>query len=211
MSAQTESEHPDRAHRRVATDADAEAWRPSAPFTALPADAGTTCASRQSLSEGGVSLSFDVEPLPVQSVRARMVGGFARMYQPARNVRWKRRIAALAARQLPRGFRPFDCPVEVRAEFAFAPPKSMRKRERREIEDGGRVLKDTKPDLPDNLMKGLIDALTGALWTDDSRIARVRSEKFYARKPGITLTVAPLPRIQPPTTRPEQGLLFHGI
>lgn len=177
--------------------------------------------------EGGVSLFFDVEPLPIQSVRATTVGGFARMYQPARNVRWKRRIAALAAAQLPRCFRPFDCPVEVCAEFAFAPPKSMRKRERDEIASGGRVLKDTKPDLPDNLMKGLIDALTGALWTDDSRIARVRSEKFYARQPGITLTVAPVPRMgepprppkpprqpkppEPPTRRPEQGLLFDGI
>ena len=56
-------------------------------------------------------------------------------------------------------------------EFVFPPLKSMKKKTIQDIEAGEIIYKITKPDLEDNLKKGLNDAMTGIVWTDDSRIA----------------------------------------
>ena len=65
--------------------------------------------------------------------------------------------------------------------------KTFTKAQRKLIEDGGIVYKDTKPDITDNLMKGVADALEGIVYVNDSRICKVASQKIFGVKPRIEI------------------------
>ena len=45
------------------------------------------------------------------------------------------------------------------------------------IEEGGLIYKTSRPDLQDNLCKGLFDALSGIVFKDDSQIVKVNNLK----------------------------------
>lgn len=139
-----------------------------------------------------IDLIFNTEPKPIQSVRAANIGGYIRMYQPRENLDWKQFIRLAAGQQLPADWQIITGPVKVNAEFMFAPLKSFPKRTHNSIIVGNRIYKPVKPDLCDNLMKGLIDALTGLIWRDDAQICEVHSFKYYAIAPSIRLSIAEL-------------------
>lgn len=55
--------------------------------------------------------------------------------------------------------------------------------------NGFTVPKITKPDLTDNLSKGVFDALEGIVFLNDSQIFAVKeSYKLYSEKPGIRIS-----------------------
>lgn len=89
--------------------------------------------------------------------------------------------------KLPKGFKPFDVAISVKALFVFPPLKSFSKKKLKEIEEGKIFYKSTKPDLADNLMKGTMDALNGIAFIDDSLISKVEREKIYGLIPRIEL------------------------
>ena len=124
-----------------------------------------------------LTLSMDVVPKAIQSVRFSRFG----KYQPIQNVHWKSFIRLAATQQLPEDFQIFTGAVELIVRFTFPPLKSFSKKKLQEIETGGTFFKTTKPDLNDNLMKGLCDALTGVVWNDDSQICIVNTRKVYGK------------------------------
>ena len=64
-----------------------------------------------------------------------------------------------------------DKPVHLIVDFIHARPKRMRK--------GGRVIKNTKPDI-DNCLKLILDGISRAgLWTDDNLVAQITAKKYY--------------------------------
>jgi Holliday junction resolvase RusA-like endonuclease len=65
----------------------------------------------------------------------------------------------------------------------------MKKKTIQDIEAGEIIYKITKPDLEDNLKKGMNDAMTGIVWTDDSRIAIGKGRKIYGTVPKIRIKV----------------------
>ena len=133
---------------------------------------------------------FPGEPKAVQSMKVALAGKFIRKYQPKETVEWKNYIKLQALRQLPGGFFCLDTPCVISASFCFSLPKSARKRDRICVEDGIDIPKATRPDLTDNLFKGLIDALTGVVWKDDAQIVGViNSYKLYSARPRIELHV----------------------
>lgn len=134
-------------------------------------------------------LNFSGEPKAIQSVRFAKRGEHFSKYQPKQNVEWKNFIKITAISQLPADWAILDAPIGIAVEFRFTPPKRMRKRDLMAIRDGNVIYKTTKPDLTDNLCKGLIDALTGVVWCDDSRICRVYSVKRYATTPGVQMKI----------------------
>jgi Holliday junction resolvase RusA-like endonuclease len=89
---------------------------------------------------------------------------------------------------LPKGFIPFDCKLKLVAVFVFPPVKSMKKAILKDIEEGALIYKETRPDLTDNLMKGICDKMTGVVYTDDSRICSIKSDKYYGSVPRTELT-----------------------
>lgn len=136
-----------------------------------------------------IKLSFQGEPKAVQSVRFARIGNFIRKYQPKEQIDWKNYLKMQAMEQLPSGFTPFQEIVHLKAKFVFSHPKSWTKRKMQEFMLGTKMFKTTRPDLNDNLLKGVCDALTGIIWQDDGLIATVTSEKIYGQ-PGIYLEVS---------------------
>lgn len=131
-------------------------------------------------------------PKPKQSARFRIMKNkagkqFISSYQKKEVTDNEANIGWSVLQQLPKDFVPFDCAIAMEVEYIFPIPSSMSKRERAIIESGGMVYKYTKPDLPDNLSKGLCDSLAGIIYTNDSRIAVMSAEKYYGTTPKIIL------------------------
>ena len=131
-------------------------------------------------------------PQPKQSARfavrkGKNGGSFLQKYQSKEVVQNERNIAYDVKSQLPEGFVPYNGALKVKALFDFPPLKSFTKAKMNTLSAGTTIYKTTKPDLTDNLMKGTMDALNGIVFTDDSVIAKVESEKIYGIVPRIEL------------------------
>ena len=86
----------------------------------------------------------------------------------------------LAREQLPSDFAIFTgVPLKIEMAFIFLLPKSAPKRMRVAIETGERVWKITKPDVTDNLPKGVVDALAGIVYSNDCIISDSHPLKYY--------------------------------
>jgi len=155
-----------------------------------------------------VRLCFPGRPHAVQSVRFARTPFGMRKYQPTEVLQWKSTVRLDAARQLGTAFRPFSgVPLRLDVEYLFSPPKSLPKRDFAAIQQGRVFFKTTRPDLADNLNKGLMDALTGIVWADDSIIVEVHARKVYTSGAECTrLSVAPLAQGLPPNPRTAAGL-----
>ncbi|MCQ4139202.1 RusA family crossover junction endodeoxyribonuclease [Chryseobacterium sp. EO14] len=131
-------------------------------------------------------------PQPKQSARFAIRKGksgrnFLQKYQGKEVVQNERNIAYDVKSQLPAEFIPYSGALKVKALFVFPPLKGFAKAKINAIASGSTIYKTTKPDLTDNLMKGTMDALNGIVFTDDSVIAKVESEKIYGMVPRIEL------------------------
>lgn len=136
-------------------------------------------------------------PQSKQSARFRIVKGksgnnFVSSYQKKSVKDNERNIAFDVKSQLPLDFVPFSNPVAVKVLFVFPPLSSWSKKKKQALEDGETIYKETKPDLTDNLMKGLFDAMNGIVFTDDSRICKVESQKIYGLVPRTEVTLIEL-------------------
>lgn len=128
-------------------------------------------------------------PKPKQSARFYAKGNKVFSFQKKEVVENERNIAYDVKSQLPICFKPFDEPIGVEVLFVFPIKETFTKKQKQAIEEGAVVYKDTKPDLHDNLMKGVFDALEGIVFVNDSRICEVASKKIYGNKPRIELRV----------------------
>lgn len=132
-------------------------------------------------------------PKPKQSARFRAVKmgnkTFIKSYQKEEVEQNERNIAFDVKSQLPAGFVPFNKAIRTTVLFVFPPLSSFSKKKLQEVEEGKIIYKDTKPDLTDNLMKGLFDAMQGIVFTDDSRICQVSSQKIYGLVPRIEIEI----------------------
>ena len=71
--------------------------------------------------------------------------------------------------------------------YAYYPiAKSLSKEKRRQIADGKRF-PTRKPDI-DNVIKAVLDALSGKAWVDDSAVTSVLAEKHYG-EPRLMVSV----------------------
>ena len=138
-----------------------------------------------------INLNFPGEPKAVQSVRFARIGDFMRKYQPKEVTEWKNWIRIQARQQLPQEFSLIsDVGISLRVSFEFTAPKSWSKKKIAYLQSGAIIHKTTRPDLGDNLLKGLNDALTGIVWQDDGQICEIRSRKVYGLAPQITMQIS---------------------
>ena len=136
-----------------------------------------------------LELTIPGEPMAIQSMRVAKVGKFITKYQPKKVTNWQAYVKTFALTQLPFGWRLLDCGIHVSYQFVFPMLKSMSKQQRQFVLDGGLLYKASRPDLGDNLKKGLNDALTGIVWIDDSRIVSDAGRKVYGEFPRIDIKV----------------------
>ena len=141
-----------------------------------------------------LSLFIPGIPKPKQSFRARVMKSksgksFVHTYQTKEVVQQEKNIQIIVKEQLPKEFKIMENGIAVtKLWYIFLPITSMKKAYKEIINNGGYLIKTTKPDLTDNLNKGLFDALQGVLYLNDSQICSMDNvRKVYGKEPGIIL------------------------
>lgn len=81
----------------------------------------------------------------------------------------------------------WDCPIALRLTFTRLRPK-FHLRTNGAVKDGAPMRPTTKPDAL-KLARGVEDALTGIVWTDDSLIVDEALHKVYGLRPGVTVEI----------------------
>lgn len=112
-------------------------------------------------------------------------------YQPKGNTEWKSWIKLQTIQQLPEYFEMITTAIRIKKlHFIFSPLKSFSNKKMKMIEDGQIFYKYTRPDLTDNLQKGIIDSLAGIIYKDDSLIvAEDNVKKYFGKEACIHLEI----------------------
>jgi crossover junction endodeoxyribonuclease RusA len=120
-------------------------------------------------------------PVPQGSTRAFVSGGRARVVSTSAPLAaWRHAIATEARAAM--GDRPtIDGPVAVAADFYLRRPKSAPRRVMHPA---------TKPDV-DKLARALLDACTGVVFVDDSRVVSLSVGKLYGDA-GVDVSIVEL-------------------
>jgi Holliday junction resolvase RusA-like endonuclease len=132
------------------------------------------------------TLTFQVygEPVPQGSTRAFIPKGWNRPIITAANKKtkpWRQEIAGAALAAMEKDL--LDCagknvPFRLAVTFRFQKPKSTKKTVLEKV---------TKPDT-DKLIRSVLDALTGIVWTDDSQVVEIHARKEFGIQPGAKIT-----------------------
>ena len=132
-------------------------------------------------------LIFNVygEPIPQGSTRAFIPKGWTRPIITADNKKtkpWRQEIAGAALQAMEHDL--LDCagkdvPFRVAITFRFQKPKSTKKTVLEKV---------TKPDT-DKLIRAVLDALTGIVWTDDSQVVEIHARKEFSVQPGAKIMI----------------------
>lgn len=131
------------------------------------------------------------EPIPQGSKVRNRYGGM-REDNP-RTRPWRETVAWHAQKEMMvRGHTLIDGPVEARLSFRFARPAShfgTGKNEGR-LKPSAPEYHRVKPDI-DKLTRAVLDALSGIVIRDDSRVVRLTASKDYGQ-PGASIEIHPL-------------------
>ena len=131
-------------------------------------------------------LIFNITPKAIQSCRF----GNGRAYQKADITKWKKSIELMTIAQLPDDFKMMKGAVRIkRAVFVFSKSlEGFKKAEKEHLQNGGYIYKTTKPDMTDNLFKGLIDAMSGIVYEADQLICHnADTKKVWGLEPRIEI------------------------
>ena len=132
-----------------------------------------------------MQLQFIVPGEPQGKGRPRFGNG--RTYTPAKTVAYEQLIARTAAeamRHLPYELTALPC--YVRVDVYKGVPKSWTQAKRARALDALEI--PGKPDL-DNVAKGVLDALNGVAYVDDTQVVRLLVQKQYSLEPRLVVTV----------------------
>lgn len=139
-------------------------------------------------------MKFEILGIPFskQSARFHQSKGKLVSYQSKKIIVKENAIKISVTNQLPPGFIPFDCPLSLKCEYIFPIPSNFSKKKRKQLQEGKRFWKATRPDIDSNLNKGLVDALEGILFVNDSRIVKMEAEKYYGETPKMIIEILPI-------------------
>lgn len=124
-----------------------------------------------------VEIYIKGKPVPMSRPRVTIHG----TYTPARCRAYKE-LVALYARQAMRGKEPLDGSLVCQIDLSFAIPKSYTSGKRLACEYN--IVKPTGRNTgdADNLAKGIMDALKGIAWIDDSQVTHLIVKKRYGKE-----------------------------
>lgn len=123
--------------------------------------------------------------------RVTTIGGFARLYTPAKTASYEG-LVAHAAHEAMHGMEPLQGPVRIHLAIRCAVPASWSQKKQRQAL-AGEILPTVKPDA-DNIIKAVCDGCNGVVWRDDVQCADGSWTKRYSATPGVVVTIAPLGR-----------------
>lgn len=128
-------------------------------------------------------ITIPLKPKPIQSVR------FGKNIYQKKDVKlFKARIKYCFHNQYPNFQVIENKQIKIKIEHQYDFKNLLKWQKKYALENGG-FPKITRPDVTDNLNKGVIDALTSEVWKDDSLIVSCLSKKFYANGDFIRIYV----------------------
>lgn len=141
-----------------------------------------------------LSLTILGEPFAKQSMRVTRSG---HRYTPSKVRKGQANLRAQIVQQLPGTngdkFKPWQGPVRVRRVlFVFPRPKNHYRTGKYagQLKDWAPTFVTKRPDLTDNLMKGLFDAMNGVVFLDDKQVVEVlHTRKIFGEKPRIEVEI----------------------
>lgn len=127
------------------------------------------------------------EPLAWQSVKVARKNSSGMIFYTPKKIKNKKNYISnviINAIEDTENIFPTDKLISVEAVFCYRIPDSISKKKHNEIMEkidrGTPIFRGKRPDLQDNLMKGLVDSLTGILWHDDKQVVYINSAKIYS-------------------------------
>lgn len=123
------------------------------------------------------------EPVPQGRPRLCGRGRFVRAYDPPKSKAYKQLIKDTIKH--PKELT--DVPLLFELDVYRKIPSSVRKKDHQDMVDG-LILPTKKPDI-DNVLKGVMDALSGVIWVDDNQVCDVITRKRYSENPRIEFKV----------------------
>ena len=137
---------------------------------------------------GGDVIAFTIPGITVAKGRARTLKS-GRSYTPAKTANYAARVAQIG--KLAMGDAPLlDGPLSLSIVVHLPIPASWSKAKQASALKGT-VWPVSRPDL-DNYEKGIMDALNGIVWNDDSQIVQLASTKVYSDEPRAVVRVVQL-------------------
>lgn len=125
---------------------------------------------------------FEIEGKPVGKGRPRFkrMGNFVQTYTPSNTAEYEKLVRL---RFQNAGGVITDKPVKIEIVAFFAPPKSVRKKDKIEML-ANRILPMKKPDC-DNIAKIILDALNKIAYVDDSQVVELVVKKCFAAEARV--------------------------
>jgi Holliday junction resolvase RusA-like endonuclease len=127
------------------------------------------------------------QPLPQMRMKACKIGGHIRIYDPQakqkEEIRW--RIRGLYKEE------PVTIPIYVEILFYMPIPKHTSTVRKKDMING-KMHHMKRPDV-DNLIKLILDCMTGIVYKDDSQICDIRAKKLYAESPATIIQISRMP------------------
>lgn len=120
-------------------------------------------------------IEFRAVGAPVPQGSMKVINGHVLHSQGSALAVWRSAIA-WAAKQA--GATISDQPIDITMVFIMQRPKSVK-----------RPLPSVAPDL-DKLVRGVLDALTGIAYADDSQVVSIHAHKIYGATPGVEVRLA---------------------
>lgn len=130
-------------------------------------------------------ITFQVMGQPVGKARPRVTRA-GRVYTPRKTEEAERDIRAMA-KYVMCDEPPIEGPVELDVTFTMDVPPSWTKTKRQQAYKQD-IKPAVKPDL-DNLLKTVMDACNGIVYTDDSQVVSIRASKRYASETEQAMTI----------------------
>ena len=126
-------------------------------------------------------LIIDGKPEP--QLRPRISGN--RMYDPKKTKDYKSYVSLMARKQYKGEM--LISPLSVEMDIYRQIPKSVSKK-RRKLKDDKLIRPVVKPDV-DNYTKGILDALNGIVYKDDSQVVDLTARKYYSENPRVEINI----------------------
>ena len=130
-----------------------------------------------------LTLTIRKQPIPKQSFRFANGHG----YTPAPVKAYCETVTAQILAQLPDDFQLITVPIEVSIRHIYTytadAKKIIKKQNANATGTNPLLVKATRPDVTDNLNKGLIDAMQGLIFLDDALIWNFHAVKMFGEAP----------------------------
>lgn len=127
-------------------------------------------------------------PEPQLRPRATRMGKGIRLYDPKKTTDYKHHVRMNASNQWKLGA--LVGAIKVTLTIYRKIQKSTTKRDL-PLKKSGSIRPTVKPDV-DNYTKGILDALNGVAWSDDSQVVTLIAHKYYSDEPRVEIEIEEL-------------------